>query len=129
MERLNSADEWFLTAAGPLGGANVASDVRDFEEVLLEAIEEALELFGSSVKEVVLFYCQTRHGVAREELPRRLAELVKCLEEIFSYAAVIIEHQVASNLYSKLGLRFAPRRNWRLLDYVEEAKRLQGGGW
>jgi len=105
----------------------VASRHGRFEEALREAIEEALAAFGQSVKEVVLFYCQSRHGVSREALPQGITKLMECLEEIFSYAGLMIEHQIAGNLYSKLGLRFALKKGWRLIDYVEEAKRLWRG--
>ena len=94
-----------------------------FERLLLEAIEEALSSFGGGVKEVVLFYCSHRHGVDRGEIPLRLHEFTRCLEEIFSYASRVIELKVASTLYAKLGLGFMEREGWRLVDYVEEARR------
>jgi len=100
---------------------------KSFEQLLLEAIEEALSLFGGSVKEVVLFYCSTKHGVSREQLPVKLNSFVKCLEEIFSYASRAIEMQVASRLYAKLGLSFVHRKDRRLIDYVEEARRRYEG--
>ena len=94
-----------------------------FERLLMEAIEEALSSFGEGVKEVVLFYCIHRHGVGRGEIPSRLHEFTRCLEEIFSYASKVVELRVASTLYAKLGLEFVEREGWRLVDYVEEARR------
>ena len=100
----------------------------DFEELVMKAIEEALSFFGGCVKDVVLYYCSKKHGVAGQELSEKLRKFTRCLEEIFSYAAYIIELQVVSCLFTKVGLRFVERRGWGLVEYVEEARSFYLGG-
>ena len=76
---------------------------------VVEAVDEALVLFGESVREVVYYYFEVKYGVKRHEIPVRLELLADCLEEIFSYAAYVIERTVIENLSSKLGVELKSR--------------------
>ena len=61
---------------------------KDFDKVLLEAIDEALGLLGSSARQSTYFYLEHKFKIARKDIPRETYDYVFY---IFS-AAVICEN-------------------------------------
>jgi hypothetical protein len=47
----------------------------------------------------------------------------KALEKMFTLGARLIEERCAQALYSNLGIAFQRRENYKLSDYVENAKK------
>lgn len=90
---------------------------------LLEAIDEALFLFGLSVRDVTYYYCELRYGARRDEIPLKLNCFLDCLHEIYGLAAKMIEAQIIKQLEMKLGVRVGVKSLTECLDrlknYVE----------
>lgn len=85
-----------------------------------EAVDEALSLFGPSVREVVYYHCEVKFGVKREEVVFRLGELMSCLEEIFSEASKVVERQILDRLSVKLKVDLKGRGLRELAEGLEE---------
>jgi hypothetical protein len=98
-------------------------NVRSFDEVLLEAIDAALASLGESVKQVIYYRLETRHGIRREEIPSRLQEFQDAIVEILGTGSRTLENLIVNNLYSKLGLSLEPQEIWTLAEYVNHAKK------
>jgi len=75
-------------------------------EALLRALDEALGMFGESVRGVVYYYCEVKYGAKREELwrPEKLEALADCVAEIFGAASRILEEQVLARLCEALNV-------------------------
>ena len=73
---------------------------------MIKALDEALDVFGESVRGVVYYYCEARYGVRREELcrPENLAVFADLVDEIFGSASRLLEEQVLAKLCSALGV-------------------------
>jgi hypothetical protein len=76
----------------------------DFDDVLLEAIDDALVSLGESVKTAVYFYLEKSFHLARKEIPTRISEFSDALEQIFSIGARNLELLFMRNLHAKINL-------------------------
>jgi len=95
----------------------------ELHRTLLEAIDEALFLFGLGVRDVTYYYCESRYGAKRDEIPFKLNCFLDCLYEIYGLAAKMIEAQIIKQLEVKLrvkvGVESLTECLNRLKSYVE----------
>jgi len=75
-----------------------------FDDILLEAIDDALTSLGENVKTTVYFYLETSFKIERQEIPERIPEFSDALEHLFSLGARYLEVLFMSNLHSKIKL-------------------------
>ena len=75
-----------------------------FDDILLEAIDDALVSLGESVKTAVYFYLETSFNIERKEIPERIADFSDALERIFSLGARHLEVLFMRSLHSKIKL-------------------------
>jgi hypothetical protein len=76
---------------------------KDFDKVLLEAIDEALGLLGNSARQSTYFYLEHKFKIARKDIPRQLKDFESGLEKIFGVGAKYLEISIMKNLYEKTG--------------------------
>jgi hypothetical protein len=97
---------------------------RDFEKVLLEAVDEGLSALGESAKHAIYFHLERSFNIKREEIPRRIVAFTKAIESIFGVGANFVEILIMKKLYGKVGGVF----NWNEYEgfgftaYVAQAK-------
>ena len=75
-----------------------------FNDMLLEAIDEALLSLGENVKTAVYFYLETSFHIHRQEIPEKIGEFSDALERIFSLGARHLEVLFMRSLHSKINL-------------------------
>jgi len=96
----------------------------NFEEVLLEAIDEGLSLLGESAKQAVYCHLGKTFKMNRLDIPYRLEEFTDAIEGIFGAGAKILEIQIMKCLFKKVGYTFKnyPRpKDLTLTEYVTAA--------
>lgn len=98
--------------------------VREFEEILMEAVDKGLRILGHNMDRVIYYWISKNYSLKREEIPKRLDKFIQCLYEMFGLGASIIEGEILKNLFYRLGLRFREKEGYDFLDYVEEARRI-----
>jgi hypothetical protein len=96
---------------------------RNFDKLLLDAIDEALGSLGESVKQSIYFHIENKF-VARNEIPSHIKEFQGGLEKIFGVGAQFIEILIMKNLHAKIGLTLAVEKSdqFEFVDYVNAAK-------
>ena len=89
-----------------------------FDDLLLEAIDEALISLGENVKTVVYFYIKTSFNIKRREIPERIAEFSDALERIFSLGARNLEVLFMRSIHSKIKLfcEWPTSSKWEISD-------------
>jgi len=93
-----------------------------FERLLLESLDDALtDLFGENSKKVIYISLKSEHGIAREEIPDRLADFDLALREMFGRSSRALHRVIVKSLYSRMHLEFFERPDYGLLDYVADA--------
>ena len=103
------------------GKCNMAP--RDFDELLLSAIDDALNSLGESVKQSIYFHIEDKFNIKRHEIPKNLKKFQTSLEKILGQGARFIEILIMKHLHSKIGLSLQSENNeLEFIKYVNEAK-------
>jgi hypothetical protein len=101
----------------------LATKSREFDKLLLSAIDEALSSLGESVKQSIYFHIENKFSVARNEIPENLTEFQGGLEKIFGTGARFIEILVMKKLHSKVGIPLKMEgEQLEFVEYVDAAK-------
>lgn len=98
-------------------------DKKKFNEHLIGAIDNGLQLLGESVRQVVYHYVERDSQLTREKIPERLEVFHETLEGTFGSGAKVIEKLIVRGLYDRLGVSFEDHQDWTIVDYVNNARK------
>jgi len=102
---------------------NVNAKKLQFQEALLEAVDEALLALGDSVKQAIYWQLENKYNIKRNEIPNKLNEFNKALEEIFGFGAKILEKLIIKSFYRRINLNFEEQIEQSLIKYIEYARK------
>jgi len=93
--------------------------------VFLEALDEVInEMLGFEVLRSLYTALEKQYDVTKDELPYRLETACEILNEVFGVkGATTIRKSIVRRLYQKFDLEFDEVAGFRLMEYVEIAKR------
>jgi hypothetical protein len=77
---------------------------KDFGQILLEAIDEALSSLGEDVKTSIYFHLEEKFAIKKHEIPQRTEDFSDALERIFAPGARHLEILFMKSLHSKIGV-------------------------
>lgn len=101
----------------------MATKSREFDKLLLSAIDDALNSLGESVKQSIYFHIEKKFSVRRNEIPENLVEFQGGLEKIFGAGARFIEILIMKNLHSKIGRSLIMESaQLEFVEYVDAVK-------
>ncbi len=102
----------------------MVAKTREFEELLLSSIDEALLMLGESGRQSIYFHLEHNFKVEKEKVTQKLDQFQIGLEKIFGVGARFIEILIMKNLYTKINKPLNGDNNLSLefLKYVEAAK-------
>ena len=102
----------------------MAVKAREFEQLLLNSIDEALLSLGESGRQSIYFHLDQNFDVKKELITKNLEQFQFGLEKIFGVGARFIEILIMKNLYCKINKPLNGENNINLefLKYVENAK-------
>ena len=98
---------------------------REFNKLVLEAVDEALSSLGESAKQAIYSYMMKTCKIKRSEIPSKIEDVTHALEQIFGDGARLIEIQIMKALYQKVGDAFvySPKKDeLTFVKYVEAAR-------
>jgi len=97
---------------------------REFDRVLIESLDESTAaVLGEIAKKSIYEILEKNYAITRNRVPERLNELTSAFEAMFGAASSkTIVRTIVKRLYTKLGLTFVEMPDWRLPDYVKEAR-------
>lgn len=75
---------------------------KDFNELLLEAIDAAFSSLGESPKSAIYFFLAEKFNIQKHEIPYRLEDFACALEKIFKDGTKCLEILFLKNLNAKL---------------------------
>ena len=92
---------------------------KTFEELLIEAIDEHLLCLCESCRKAIYSHLNQQYGIKREEIPYKINEFAKALEEIFGSGAALVEIGIMKTLYKKSGVinYLIGREEFSFVDY------------
>jgi hypothetical protein len=95
-----------------------SQDSRGFNALLRKSIKEGISsVVGTSTAVAVEFYVDSGLG------SKDIVAYTEALENMFGAGAKLIEERCAKALYSNLGIAFEKKENYKLSDYVVDAKK------
>jgi hypothetical protein len=98
---------------------------RDFDKLLLEAVDEGLSSLGESAKQAIYFHLEKDFNIDKQEIPSRVNDFASAIEKIFGLGANLIEILIMRRLHEKIRLDIKCNRSEDLTftEYVAAAKR------
>jgi hypothetical protein len=98
---------------------------KDFEKLLLEAIDDGLSALGESSKQAIYYHLDRSFNLKREDIPGRIIAFTQAIENIFGDGANFIEILIMKKLYEKIDGVFIWKESERFgfTEYVTKAKR------
>jgi len=98
---------------------------RDFDKLLLEAVDEGLSSLGESPKQAIYFYLEKSFNIKKQEIPYKIEAFADAIEKIFGLGANFLENLIVKRLYEKVGQSFELResKNLAFTEQVASAKR------
>jgi len=97
---------------------------RDFEKLLLEAVDEALCSLGESAKQAIYFHLEKSFNIKRQEIPNKIVAFSEAIEKILGLGANFVEILIMKRLYEKIGgvFEWHESTNFAFTEYVAVAK-------
>jgi hypothetical protein len=91
----------------------------NFDQLLLEAIDEGLSELGEAGKISIYIYLESCFNIRKQEMPNRLIDFSNALERIFGVGARHLEISIMKNLRAKLEATFkGPKHEWPLFEEI-----------
>ena len=99
---------------------------REFNKLVLDAVDEALSSLGESAKQAIYSYMEKTCKIKRSEIPGKIDEVAHALEQIFADGAKLVEIQIMKTLYQKVGEAFvySPKKDKLIFAEYMDAARL-----
>jgi hypothetical protein len=94
----------------------------EFDDLLLETIDETLSSLGEPVKNAVYFHLQTNFSINKDEIPKKINEFSDIILKIFGSGAGRLEIKLMKTLHSKINVIVkwpeyeAPLSKWLVVD-------------
>jgi hypothetical protein len=100
-----------------------------FEDLLLEAVDDAFSSLGTSCQKALYFHLEKTYNVKRNEIPYKLEEFADAIEKIFSVGASFLEIRIMTILYQKVGQieHFLDREELVFTEYIAALRRMSRG--
>jgi hypothetical protein len=104
-------------------GYRTLAKTREFDKILVNAVDEALNSLGASIKQSTYFHIENTVKVARNDIPENLEEFQGGLEKIFGTGARLIEILIMKNLHSQIGIPLKMEsKQLKFIEYIDAAK-------
>ena len=94
----------------------------EFDDILLETIDETLSSLGEPVKNEVYFHLENNFNICKNEIPKKINEFSDIIQKIFGSGAGRLEIKFMKTLHSKINLNVkwpeceAPLSRWIIID-------------
>jgi hypothetical protein len=97
----------------------------NFEEFLLEAIDESFSWLGESEKRIIYFFLEKEYNIDKRDIPSKIDDFKLAIENIFGTGAKLLEIKIMKNLFAKMGYSFPylhAQEGLEFTKYIDSAK-------
>ena len=98
--------------------------IKEFNDEVKLAIDDAISaILGQQALKALYAHLKEHYDITRDEIPYRLDTLFDALENTFGVkGALTLGRVIAKRFYARMNLQFVELGNYKLQDYLEEAK-------
>jgi hypothetical protein len=75
-----------------------------FDEILLEALDITLSVYGEKTRSAFYDHFKKAYNISKDEIPKRIEEFSRGLEDLFGLASKNLEIMVMMQLHLKIGV-------------------------
>jgi hypothetical protein len=75
-----------------------------FDEILLEALDITLSAYGEKTRSAFYDHFKKAYGISKDEIPERIEEFSRGLEDLFGLSSKNLEIMVMMQLHLKIGV-------------------------
>lgn len=91
----------------------------NFDQILLEAIDEALSSLGENVKTAIYFQLEDLFKIKKQEIPAKISDFSSALEQLFGLGARQLEIMFIKNIHDKIKITCKwPTYEWPLSKWI-----------
>ena len=96
----------------------------ELDRLLVESLDESFAaILGEIPKKTLFDLLERNHIITKNCIPEKLNDFTTAMDTVFgTTTSKVLESIVVKGLYSKLALTYIERPDWRLLDYMIEAR-------
>ncbi|MFA5365346.1 MAG: hypothetical protein WC325_09235 [Candidatus Bathyarchaeia archaeon] len=99
------------------------TEKKNWNERFVDAVDEALkEVFKEEGIKVIYTFIEGNTQLTVKDLADKPEVFAKCFETLLSSSAKVIEEIILKKLYSKCGLKFKDKNDYKFSDYIKELK-------
>jgi hypothetical protein len=92
---------------------------KNFDQILLVTIDEALSSLGENVKASIYFQLDDLFKIKKQEIPIRIGDFSNALEQLFGLGARYLEILFIKNLHAKIKVTCKwPTYKWPLSKWI-----------
>jgi hypothetical protein len=97
---------------------------KEFDELLLEAVDEGLSSIGESSKMAIYYYLEKVFNIKRHEIPHKVEDFAAAIEKIFGLGANCLEILIMNHLYEKVErpIQLQEPKDFTFTSYVTAAR-------
>lgn len=98
---------------------------RDFDKLLMKAIDEGLSALGESSKQAIYFHLEKGFNVKKEEIPDKVEVFAIAIEKIFGLGANFLEILIRQRLHKILNgsLEWNGTKDLTFTEYMAVVRR------
>lgn len=96
---------------------------KEFNRILLEAVDETLDTLGIGVKKALYFHLKTAFSIKKETIYKDPVKFSDGLERIFGPGARFIENMVIESVCNKTRCKL--RRGWQKNSFTENIEKIK----
>jgi hypothetical protein len=74
----------------------------DFDNLTLKAIDETLSMLGEQPKTAIYSYLKKKYFIDKKEIPQRMGDFSKAIEDLLKMGAVQLEILFMKNLFAQI---------------------------
>jgi hypothetical protein len=79
---------------------------RDFQQLLLQAVDEGLSSIGESPKKAIYFHLEKTFKIKKHDIPSNIEVFADAIEKIFGMGADFLEILIMKRLHEKIKIEF-----------------------
>jgi len=97
---------------------------KDFDRLLLEAVDEGLSSIGESSREAIYFHLKKSFNIEKHEIPHKIESFAHAIEKIFGLGASFLEILIMKRLHEKVGgcFKWHESKDFTFTTYVASIK-------
>ena len=96
---------------------------KNFDEVIIKAIDETFSLLGASFKESIYIHLEKGYKISKRDIPNKIEEFTEAIETIFGIGAKLLEIHIIKKLHQSVQkINFLSKKDLIFTEYIAELR-------